>query len=111
MKQSFRTSFKTSLSLFLTGAVLLPAAAFADSEKKSVVIDNGHTRVIIRTDEDNARRLKKMLKNSDRVVIQMAPRQGYPYGYYGYPPDYYPYYNDKGPAYSAGHAVGTLLSD
>ncbi len=102
---------KKTISILLAGFVLLPATAFADSEKKNVIIDNGRTKLIIRTDADNARNLKKILKQSDRVVIQMAPRQGYPYGHYGYPPDYYPYYNDKGPAYSAGHAVGTLLSD
>lgn len=99
------------INLACLASCLIAAPALADSDKKSVIIDNGRTRVIIRTDEDNARRLKKMLNDSNRVVIQMAPRQGYPYGYYGYPPDYYPYYNDKGPAYSAGHAVGTLLSD
>lgn len=69
---------------------------------KSVVIDNGQTRVIIRTDEDGAKRLKKLLKKSGNVVI----RSGNIY----YPGDYYPYYRNKGTSYSVGRAIGTVIA-
>ncbi|MCC7305404.1 MAG: hypothetical protein IT558_03985 [Alphaproteobacteria bacterium] len=107
------------LTLFIALAVLA-GPAFAEGVKrlpgnvtikpsnrdytKSVVIrQRGQPTVIIRTDPDSARLMEEMLKKSDRTVIRVGRRLYYPQYYY-------PYYKEEGTAYSAGHAVGTILS-
>ena len=72
---------------------------------KTVVIKNNGNRLIIRTDEDGARRLNKILKKNGRIIIRDRG------GVRAFPDDYYPYYRDKGTAYSVGRALGTKLAD
>jgi hypothetical protein len=106
-----------SFLTILMALVLLPAAAYAKADgkvtilpptrdySKSVIIDNGRQKLIIRTDEDSAARLQKILKKKGRVIIRNRN------GTTTYPDDYYPYYRKKDPAYSVGRALGTRLKD
>lgn len=102
------------LGLFIAASMLLAWPARADDHTKSVVVDNGRTRIIFKTDPKTAKRLEKMFKSGNRVIIRTRPPRD-PYVYY-YPENYYPYYpydedeHRGGPAYSAGHAVGTIIS-